>query len=336
MSSGQELQQGTIVSDRYRVEACLEIGSLGSDFRAHDEFTDSPVLLKLFSEKLVTDGFMERVEQKSRLLASISESHVLRITDFGMFEAKPYIVTPFPPGQTLGAVISAGKLNSLELVLEIAKQVCSALHSAHELDIVHGSIAPDCILLSEDITSPSVYLFNFGLSGFLTDTAEGGAVSSSGQIIGKPEYLSPEHIRGEEISVRSDIYCLGLVLYEMLCGYPPFRAEGSGAEAVMDLLMRQASDPAPSFPSEQSRFSIPRALEELVLEMLSKDTLARPSNLVAIAHQLQLSDIPAEHAEPETIDSGEAETQFESCDPLGTEDTYADRRDRARTWHLRG
>ncbi len=318
MSSDQDSLQGKTIAERYEIERCLSSSSVGSDYLALDQFTDSRVLVKIFATKLVTSGLLDRIQTKSRLLASITSPAVLRITDFGTIEDTAYVVSPFPAGETLESALESGTLDSLDTVLKVAQGTCEALHAAHELDIVHGSLAPDCILLPEDSLSAPVYVFNFGISGFLSDPEFGGAVSPSGQIIGKPEYLSPEHVRGEEITVRSDIYSLGIVLYEMLCGQPPFRAEGRGAEAVMDLLMRQASDLPPSFSEGQPRFSIPSALEELVMEMLAKDTLERPSNLIAISRRLELS--ASSTAEPERAE----ESSFPSFDPTETEDTLAD------------
>lgn len=318
MSSEQDPLHGAVISERYEIERRVGLGSLGSDYIAIDQFTNSSVLIKLFAPKLVSDGLLERIQTKSRSLASITNPAVLRITDFGEYENSVYVVSPFPAGQTLESLLKNSPLDSLEEFTRIAQGVCHAIHAAHELDIVHGTLSPDCLLLPEDSLSAAVYVFNFGISGFLSDPEMGGAVSASGQIIGSPEYLSPEHVRGEEITVRSDIYSLGIIFYEMLCGHPPFRSEGSGAEAVMDLLMRQASELPPPLSEQQTNFLIPKGLGELIEEMLAKDTLERPSNLSAISGRLELS--ASEDAEGTSL----IDSDFPSFDPSETEDTLAD------------
>ena len=189
----------------------------------------------------------------------------------------PYLIMPLLEGESLGTRLGrAGRLGIGEAV-EVARQAASALAEAHGKGIVHRDLKPDNLFLVADLETPGrerVKILDFGIAKLSQELSGSGARTGTGAVMGTPPYMSPEQCRGitSEIDGRTDIYALGIILYEMLCGAPPFVSEGFGEV----LMMHMSQEPA---PPTSTNLGIPPHLERAILKALAKKREARFDNM---------------------------------------------------------
>ena len=210
---------GTVLSDRYRLEAKLGSGGMSTVYLARDEVLDRPVAVKLMHQEMTEQqDQLERFNQEARAVAKLSNPNVVAVIDAGEDEGRPYIVFEYVKGETLKQRISrVGALEATE-ALAYGVEVAQGLSVAHERQMVHRDVKPQNVLI--DATGRAK-LTDFGISRQLND--EG--VTATGKVIGTTDYVAPEQAMGKDVDPRSDIYSLGIVLYEMLTGDVPFEAD---------------------------------------------------------------------------------------------------------------
>jgi serine/threonine-protein kinase len=210
---------GTVLSDRYRLEAKLGSGGMSTVYLARDEVLDRPVAVKLMHQEMTEhQDQLERFNQEARAVAKLSNPNVVAVIDAGEDGGRPYIVFEYVQGETLKQRISrVGALDATE-ALAYGVEVAQGLSVAHEREMVHRDVKPQNVLI--DATGRAK-LTDFGISRQLND--EG--VTATGKVIGTTDYVAPEQAMGKDVDPRSDIYSLGIVLYEMLTGDVPFEAE---------------------------------------------------------------------------------------------------------------
>jgi serine/threonine protein kinase len=257
---------GTRLS-HYEVLAQLGAGGMGEVYLAQDVRLGRRVALKLLPAEFTQDGDrVRRFEQEARAASALNHPNIITIYDIGQVGDLHFIVTEFVDGQTLRQALSARI--KLETALEITAQVASALSAAHEAGIVHRDIKPENIMLRRD---GYVKVLDFGLAK-LTERAatadpEAPTVdrveTDPGTVMGTARYMSPEQARGQKIDARSDIFSLGVVLYEMVTGRAPF--EGATMADVFAALLR-----AEPRPLAESAPEAPAALQRLVGQALHK------------------------------------------------------------------
>jgi eukaryotic-like serine/threonine-protein kinase len=251
------------LSERYVLEAEIARGGMGTVWRARDEVLARPIAVKILHPHLGSDqAFLERFRREALAAARLSHPNIISIYDTGSENGtdgveRNYIVMEYCGGGTLETMAAAGPLDPHE-VAGIGSTICEALAYAHRHGIVHRDIKPGNVLITEDGT---VKVADFGIAkaAFVT-----GDITTTGAILGTVTYLSPEQARGEEPDARSDIYALGVVLYELVAGRPPFAEESQIATA-----MKHIRDDPP--PPRSQRAGIPRALEAVILRALAKD-----------------------------------------------------------------
>ena len=228
-----ELRRGDVLAGRFRIETMLGIGGMGVVYRAHDLSLDVDVALKLLRPELARrpEAF-ERFRQELLLARQVSSAHVVRIHDIAQQDGRWFISMDFVDGESLERRMDLRGKIATDEALAIARGLLEGLSAAHQRGVVHRDLKPANVLLDGQ---HHAYITDFGVARSLGAT---GGMTQSGVIFGTPEYLSPEQARGEKVDARSDLYAVGLILYEMLSGTLPFRG-GTPAETVMQRIVRQ-------------------------------------------------------------------------------------------------
>ena len=256
----------------YRITAKLGAGGMGEVWLAEDTRLKRKVALKLLPAELTADAErVRRFEQEAQAASALSHPNIITVYDIGECEAGRFIVMELVAGRTLRAVIAED--NSLETLLALGQQMAKAMSAAHAAGITHRDIKPDNIMVRDD---GYVKVLDFGLARLRTATAgdEEAATlaqqTTPGTVMGTVAYMSPEQARGESVSHPSDIFALGIVLYELATGRHPFKAE----TLVGYLHAITLQTPA---PPQQWQPKLPAALNDLLLRMLAKEANQRPT-----------------------------------------------------------
>ena len=266
---------GSILSERYRIVSLLGRGGMGEVYRADDLKLGVTVALKFLPRELRQNSSRhERFLGEVRLARQISHPNICRVFDVGETEGQHFFSMEYIDGEDLGSLLRRiGRLPS-EKAAQIARQLCVGLAAAHELGILHRDLKPGNIMLDG---RGRARITDFGLAA-LADEVEGAEVRA-----GTPAYMAPEQLAGESVSMKSDLYSLGLVLYELFTGRAAFEATGT-----RELLDRQRSS-TPSRPSSHVD-DIDPAAERAILQCLESDPSNRPASALAVAAALPGGD----------------------------------------------
>lgn len=264
--------EATILNNRYRLGELLGTGGMALVYKAHDTLLDRPVAIKMLREPYASDPeFRARFLNEARTSARLEHPNIVHIYDVGIQQLdaqneRPYIVMELVNGQNLKMLIREQAPLRVAQALELARQICAGVGVAHRAGLVHCDIKPQNILVTP---GGQVKITDFGIARALQKPAAGG--ESEQLIWGSPHYISPEQVLGQPPTPASDVYSIGVVLYEMLTGVPPFHAEDPTELALKHV----QEDPAP-MTSFNPR--IPPRLEWLVRKVLSKEPAARYRN----------------------------------------------------------
>ncbi|MFC1850940.1 insulinase family protein [candidate division CSSED10-310 bacterium] len=262
---------------RYEVLSELGQGGMGIVYKARELETDEVVALKVLKPKLSADPkLMSRFKNELRLARRITHKNICRIYEFNRTEDLAYISMEYVEGESLRTVLENKPL-SIEEAAAIARQICSGLGEAHAQGIIHRDLKPENILLDE---TGSVKVMDFGVarSGETRMTIDGA-------IIGTPRYMAPEQAQGKAVDTRSDIYSLGLILYELFTGKAAY-----GELSIVELLLKQIQD-TPQPPSELVH-DLPSSIEQAILRCIEKNPDFRFQSVAEVAEALNLSGGP--------------------------------------------
>ncbi|WP_445527471.1 serine/threonine-protein kinase [Streptomyces cyslabdanicus] len=255
---------GVWLAGRYQLEELLGRGGMGEVWRARDQLLGRPVAVKLLLAGGVDPTAAARFHQEAQTTARLSHPNVVAVYDFGQADGRLYLVMEMVQGHSLAERLASGRPLTPHEVAAIGSQTASGLATAHRQGIIHRDIKPANLLLVPDGT---VKVVDFGIARLADDTA--AALTSAGMIVGTVSYLAPERALGKDAGPASDMYALGCVLYELLAGHPPFRADTPTA------LLYQHVQESP-LPPHSVGAELPAELEQLVLSLLAKEPENRP------------------------------------------------------------
>lgn len=254
-----------ILARRYELQELIGGGGMADVYKAQDKLLDRAVAVKILHQQYANDAeFVEKFRREATAAAKLAHPNIVNIYDVGEDGGSQYIVMEYVSGPTLKEVIQQkGCLEPIEAV-RIAKEIASALESAHRNNLVHCDIKPHNILVMPD---GHIKVTDFGIARAVSAST----MTYSGSVMGSVHYFSPEQAKGTVITTKSDVYSLGVVLYEMLTGQLPFNGETSVSIALKHL----QEEPV---PIRQLKPSIPPVLEAIVQKAMSKDPADRPSS----------------------------------------------------------
>jgi serine/threonine protein kinase len=257
------------IDGRYALHDTIGSGATGSVFKARDALLDTWVAVKLLrAEYTANPDALDRVRQEILLSRDIAHPNILRVYHLASYEGGTYLTMQWIRGGTLADIIAQRGALPIPEVLGIAIKLASALAAAHRSNVLHRDIKPGNILIDED---GEPYLADFGLARLIGEQG----LTQHGVFVGTPHYCSPEQVALEELDERTDIYSLGLVLFEMVTGRKPFEAG-----TVAEILAMQRSTPAPDPTSISPK--LPGELAAIILRCLAKD----PADRIANANEL--------------------------------------------------
>jgi serine/threonine-protein kinase len=278
----QDLVPGSDFSARFRIEAMLGQGGMGMVFKAYDKELDRPVALKVLRPELTPDpAALQRFKQELLLATKVSHKNILRIHDLGEAGGVKFISMAFIEGEDLWHLLKReGKLPE-ERIVAIGKQLCGALEAAHAEGIIHRDLKPQNVLVD---ASGNIFVSDFGLAKSLEAGTAG--MTRAGEYLGTPRYMSPEQVEGKPLDNRSDLYSLGLILYEMAAGEVPFKGE-STLQVMFARVQSKPKNPKEVNPD------IPAYLERVIMRCLEKDPAARYQHAREIAAELEGTPAPS-------------------------------------------
>lgn len=289
---------GEVVGDRYRIDEVVGAGGMATVYKAFDQTLERPVAVKVMRREVVKEADqLERFRREARAAAKLSHAHIVTVIDAGEENSRPYIVFEYVPGETLKQRIkSEGPLPIPEAVA-YAIEIGSALVAAHAAGLVHRDVKPQNVLLD---TQGHAKVADFGIAREL-EASDG--LTKTGRVLGTTDYVSPEQAMGEDVTGQSDVYSLGIVLYEMLTGDVPFKGENHVAVA-----MKHVKDQLPDI--QASRPEVSNALAAVVEKMTEKEPVDR--YLTAASAVSDLEDVLAMESARAGGITGEATIVFDS------------------------
>jgi eukaryotic-like serine/threonine-protein kinase len=257
------LMSSSLLGNRYQLQQTLGSGGMAVVYKARDLMLERPVAIKILRQDFSQDpNFREHFRQEARAAANLSHPNIVTVHDFGLDQGKLYIVMEYVPGTDLKTMIKQTGRFSIEEAIPLIVQACAGIGYAHRAGLIHCDVKPHNILVTPDMR---IKVTDFGIARALSSVQPG---EKHDVVWGSPQYFSPEQAAGLAPSPASDVYSLGVILYEMLTGELPFKANDPSKLAQMH------RDAQP-LPPRQWNPDIPLALEQIMLKVLSKEPSAR-------------------------------------------------------------
>src|SRR5579871_986429 len=268
-AASTSLEPGTLLGDRYEILAQLGEGGMGAVYKAADRELDRVVAPKVIRPELASNPeILARFKQELLLSHKVTHRNVIRIYDLAEVQGMKFITMEYIEGRDLRSLLHEKKLLAPEEAVGIARQVCLALEAAHGVGIIHRDLKPQNIMMDDQ---GRVLVMDFGLAR----TLAGDGMTQTGAFLGTMEYMSPEQALGKDLDQRSDIFALGLILYEFLAGERPFVAES----ALASLIKRTQES---AIPVWERNAQIPGVLGRIVSKCLERDLTARYQSVTEI------------------------------------------------------
>ena len=281
--------------NNYEIVSVIGEGGMGSVYLARHTFTGRKAAVKLLHPQLAQDQVLvTRFMNEARATAAIGHPNIIDIIDVGFLPDghTPYLMMELLQGETLGKRLQREHPLPVHEAIEIACQTAFALAAAHACDIVHRDLKPDNLFLVPDPSmrplQMRVKVLDFGIAKLRGELSSGSVKTRTGTLMGTPQYMSPEQCRGlaDQIDHRTDIYTLGIIVYEMVCGSPPFVSEGLG-----DMLVMHLSNPPA--PPRTLNPAVPEALDAAIMRALAKDAGQRFASMADFQEALRPGNRPS-------------------------------------------
>jgi serine/threonine protein kinase len=308
----KELARGSVFAGRFEVIESLGRGGMGTVYRVMDKKISEEIALKLLKPEVAADiNTIERFKNELKLARKITHKNVCRMYDLNEEEGTLYITMEYVSGEDLKSLVRRAGQLSVGKAISIAKQVCEGLAEAHRLAVVHRDLKPQNIMIDRE---GNVHIMDFGIARSL----RAPEFTEAGMIIGTPDYMSPEQVAGEATDQRSDIYSLGVILYEMVTGRVPFEGDTSLSVALKHKTEIQ-TDPC------EFNAQMPQALSRLILKCMEKAKELRFQNAEDLL--AELANIEAEVAPEKKIKAERksiAVLPFKDLSPQRDQDYFCD------------
>src|SRR5947208_16121842 len=254
---------GEVIADRYELERLVGAGGMSNVYKAKDQLLERNVALKVLHPHYSDDEeYVERFRREARAVAQLSHPHIVTVIDRGEDNGQQFIVFEYVDGENLKQLVDRTGPLPTRRAVELALEVADALAFAHEHGLVHRDVKPQNVLLTPD---GNAKVTDFGIARSL-DVEEG--VTQTGTVLGTSNYLSPEQASGQPVTPATDIYSLGVVLYELLTGEVPFRGDN-----LVVVAMKHVTEHPPSLVDQ--RLDVPARLARAVERALEKDPARR-------------------------------------------------------------
>lgn len=311
---------GVKVPDRigkYRIEGLLGMGGMGVIYKAVQEPLNRVVALKVLPPQFSQDGESSaRFETEAKAVSMLQHQNIVQLYEYGIEDGSRYFTMQYIDGESLAERIAARKSMALPKIIDYAKQICRGLRYAHGMDVIHRDIKPQNVLLdSHDVAR----LSDFGIAKIFSRHS----ITMTGVTVGTPEYMSPEQAEGLELTGSSDIYSLGILIYEMLAKNPPFLANNPVAVAYKQVHEMPV-------PPSTKRPDVPKRLELIVLKALKKDPKERYQDVDEMLEHLDSVDVNEKAGRPTVSVKGLKKTTRLSGHREHEEQRITDRRSGGR------
>ncbi|HUF99867.1 MAG TPA: Stk1 family PASTA domain-containing Ser/Thr kinase [Ilumatobacter sp.] len=305
-------RDATVINDRYEIHKRVGRGGMADVFLARDRLLDRQVAIKvLFPEFAVDPNFVERFRREAQAAANLSHPNIVNVYDWGKYEGTYFIAMEYVHGRTLAEILKTNNRLTPKQGAEIASEVAAALGFAHEAGLAHRDIKPANILIG---SSGQVKVADFGIARAMNSATESN-LTQAGSVMGTASYFSPEQAQGAQPDPRSDLYSLGIVMYEMIAGKPPFTGENA-----VSIAYKQVHDQ----PTPLNRVveGVPRPFEAIIAKLLAKDPKLRYPSAHALRDDLrrfrngeQVQALVAAAARPGTPAAGSARPAADPTQP---------------------
>lgn len=286
LAPAKELSPGEIINERYKVICLLGRGGIGSVYKVEQVFLGKQFALKTLNSTITSPAAIRRFQKEAQAASKLEHQYLVRAVDFGLIDnAYPFLVMDLIEGNTLAKYLKKKGRLSVEAAIEIFIPICFAMGYAHENGVIHRDIKPSNIVLTRPDGGNLVpKIVDFGIAKLnVEEESTTQALTSTGEVLGTPLYMSPEQCAAARVDSRSDIYSLGCVLYEALTGAPPFR----GA-TVLETMIQHKSEPSKSLKEASLGVDFPLAIEKIVSKMLAKEPNERYQSCLEVAEDLSL------------------------------------------------
>lgn len=284
-NSIDDLEPGTVWNGKFRLEAKLGAGGMAVVYKALHTQLDIIVALKLMPPSVASPQHSARFMREARVLSALNQANIVRLQAFGETEdGVHYMALEYAEGQTLEQVLQAEQSLVPSRAVAIAEQICAGLEAAHAEGVIHRDLKPSNIIIGTNADKETAKIIDFGIARVSGDRLRGKEQHTLTEtLIGSPCYMSPEQCMGlSSIDARSDIYSLGCILYEMLCGQPPFKDDN-----YYTVLSAHIATPVSELPTKHA---CPASLRAIVLQCLKKEPDERFPDIVALSKALALID----------------------------------------------
>jgi serine/threonine-protein kinase len=281
--------EGTIIDGKFEVLRRIGVGGMGEVFEAHNRVLQRNVALKIVGG--TNADAAARLRREARVIASMQHPNICDLYDIGIMpDGSPYLVLERLTGETLHACIARERRLGVAEAVEIFSQILSAAQHAHAKGVVHRDLKPANVFLVERFgTAPLVKLLDFGLA--MDNAGRMQKMTQPGKACGTPQYMSPEQLRGRPVDPRSDLFTIGLMLFEVLAGKHPF-----AAPALVETTIRIAYEEPIGLAKLRTR--VPLALADLIERVLQKDPARRPQSAIEMQTVLARLDLANDDEAP--------------------------------------
>ncbi|MFK7988094.1 MAG: protein kinase [Sandaracinaceae bacterium] len=275
---------GRTIADRYRIESLLGRGGMGVVYRVEHVRMGKIMAMKLLSGALARDKEVrKRFKREAEAVSRLDHTNTVQVFDFGESQGMTYLIMEYLAGRDLGQLVKDDGPQPFARVARFASQICGSVQQAHELGIVHRDLKPENVMVIEDRAAPDyVKVLDFGLAKLReTEEAAEKSITRAGSILGTPYYMAPEHIRGEEVDPRSDVYAVGALMYKVLVGVPPFWAS-SPVGVLTQHLTEEVLPPSVKAPE----LDVPEEADRILVRTMSKNPDDRYQSMDALRADL--------------------------------------------------